>query len=154
MEFKVNQNVVHLSHGVGIVKGIVERQFEEKTVKAYIIEINDNNCPKKVFVPFENSSTRLRAIMDKKTAEAVLEYIHCEMPDHSLDGQTWNMRYREYMERMHTGDAKQIAEVFVALRALRAEKDLSFGERKLLEQARELLSKEFALLGMSLPQQD
>jgi len=56
------------------------------------------------------------------------------------------------MERIHTGDPMQIAEVYVSLRALNAEKDLSFGERKLAEQCKELLIREFSSLGMALPE--
>ena len=61
------------------------------------------------------------------------------------DTQTWNRRYREYMEKIKTGSVFEIAEVLRDLSVLRATKDLSFGERKMLETARGLLIKELAL---------
>ena len=61
------------------------------------------------------------------------------------DTQTWNRRYREYMEKIKTGSVFEIAEVMRDLSVLRATKDLSFGERKMLETARGLLIKELAL---------
>ena len=61
------------------------------------------------------------------------------------DTQTWNRRHREYMEKIKTGSAFEIAEVLRDLCLLRNSKDLSFGERRMLETARGLLVKEIAL---------
>ena len=61
------------------------------------------------------------------------------------DTQTWNRRSREYMEKIKTGSVFEIAEVMRDLSVLRQTKDLSFGERKMLETARGLLIKELAL---------
>ena len=57
------------------------------------------------------------------------------------DNQTWNRRYREYMDKIKTGSAYEIAEVLRDLYLLRRHKDLSFGERRMLETARGLLVK-------------
>ena len=61
------------------------------------------------------------------------------------DTQTWNRRYREYMEKIKTGSVFEIAEVLRDLCVLRVTKELSFGERKMLETARGLLVKELAI---------
>jgi CarD family transcriptional regulator len=61
------------------------------------------------------------------------------------DTQTWNRRYREYMEKIKTGSVFEIAEVMRDLCVLRVTKELSFGERKMLDNARGLLIKELAL---------
>jgi CarD family transcriptional regulator len=58
------------------------------------------------------------------------------------DNQTWNRRYREYMDKIKTGSIYDVAEVFRDLFILKSTKDLSFGERKLLDTARGLLLKE------------
>jgi CarD family transcriptional regulator len=152
--FKIGQTVVHLSHGLGTIIGVEDRQLinDKETEKFYIVEVKDGGAPKKVFVPVNSSANRLRPVMDKKTATEVLAYITLGKPNADMDCQTWNRRYREYMERIHTGDPMQIAEVYVSLRALNAEKDLSFGERKLAEQCKELLIREFSSLGMALPE--
>ena len=63
----------------------------------------------------------------------------------AVEGQTWNRRYREYMEKIKTGSVFEIAEVLRDLCVLRMTKELSFGERKMLETARGLLIKELAL---------
>ena len=62
-----------------------------------------------------------------------------------IDQTTWNRRYREYMEKIKTGSIFEIAEVLRNLFLLRHSKDLSFGERKMLDQAKHLLVKEISL---------
>ena len=62
-----------------------------------------------------------------------------------MDATTWNRRYREYMEKIKTGSVFEIAEVLRDRYRLRAEKELSFGERKMLDTARSLLLKELSL---------
>ncbi len=65
--------------------------------------------------------------------------------DVSVDATTWNRRYREYMEKIKTGSVFEIAEVLRDLYLLKSDKDLSFGERKMLDTARSLLIKELSL---------
>ena len=61
------------------------------------------------------------------------------------DNQTWNRRYREYMDKIKTGSVFELAEVLRDLFILREDKELSFGERKMLDTARNLLVKELSL---------
>jgi CarD family transcriptional regulator len=49
------------------------------------------------------------------------------------------------MEKIKTGSVFEIAEVMRDLSVLRTTKELSFGERKMLETARGLIIKELAL---------
>jgi CarD family transcriptional regulator len=144
-EFKVGDNAVHLSHGVGIVRGIEEREFGQGLKQRfYILEIQDNGAPKKVFVPIGSSGQRLRPIIKMKEVEEVYRILR-KRDGSDLDYQTWNRRYREYMEKIHTGKVQEIAEVLRALFLLKHDKELSFGERKLLDQAKTLLVKELSL---------
>jgi CarD family transcriptional regulator len=144
-QFKVGENAVHLSHGVGVVRGIEEREFSGGLKQRfYIIEIQDNGAPKKVFVPLDSSDKRLRPIIKQREVEEVYKILRKKEPS-PIDHQTWNRRYREYMEKIHTGQVQEIAEVLRALFLLKHDKDLSFGERKLLDQAKTLLVKELSL---------
>jgi CarD family transcriptional regulator len=63
----------------------------------------------------------------------------------TTDNQTWNRRYREYMDKIKTGSAFEIAEVLRDLYLLRRHKELSFGERRMMETSRGLLVREIAL---------
>jgi CarD family transcriptional regulator len=141
--YKIGDKVVHLSLGVGEVTGIESRTFSpDKVTKFYIVTIQDNGTPKKVFVDADAGINRLRRPISKQKVNDLLAALRAKGA--AIDNQTWNRRYRDYMERIHTGDIFQIAEVVKALFALRADKDLSFGERKLLDQAKRLIVAECA----------
>lgn len=144
-QFKVGDNAVHLKHGVGVVRGIEEREFSPgKKERFYILDIQDNGAPKRVLVPVNSSTSKLRPIIKGKEVEAVYKILK-KRDSSQIDHQTWNRRYREYMEKIHTGQLHEIAEVMRALFLLKHDKDLSFGERKLLDQAKTLLVKELSL---------
>jgi CarD family transcriptional regulator len=46
---------------------------------------------------------------------------------------TWNRQYREYLDKIQSGSLIELAEVNRDLLHLREHKDLSFGERKMLD---------------------
>ena len=63
----------------------------------------------------------------------------------SFDHGTWNRRYRAYVEKIKTGSIFEIAEVLRDLNLIKIEKNLSFGERKMLDTARRLLVQELSV---------
>ena len=65
--------------------------------------------------------------------------------DVEVDNSTWNRRYRDYMLKLKTGSLLEIADVLRALFLLKEKKNLSFGEKKMLEQCRDLLVEEISL---------
>src|SRR5258708_6060223 len=81
--------------------------------------------------------------MSKEQAGEVIAIL--KQTNVKIDNQTWNRRYREYMEKIKTGSVYEIAEVLRDLFLLKVDKELSFGERKMLDTARNLLLKELSL---------
>ena len=65
--------------------------------------------------------------------------------DVTIDKQTWNKRYREYLEKIKTGSVFEIASVLRDLFILKSDKNLSFGERKMMDTAKNLLVKEISV---------
>ncbi|MBC7324325.1 MAG: CarD family transcriptional regulator, partial [Moorella sp. (in: Bacteria)] len=57
----------------------------------------------------------------------------------------WNHRYRANLEKIRSGNICQVAEVVSILSRREQDKGLSTGERKLLENARQILVSELAL---------
>ena len=57
---------------------------------------------------------------------------------------TWNRRFREYNEKLRTGSVNDVAEVYRDLHYLKTDKDLSYGEKRMLEKARELVVTEIS----------
>jgi len=95
-------------------------------------------------IPIKNvNNVGLREIIGRKEVPKL--YSILKRRDVMIENQTWNRRYREYMEKIKTGSVYEVAEVYRDLLMLKTEKDLSFGERKMLDTARTLLVKEISL---------
>ena len=140
--FKVGESTVYPAHGVAVVKRIDERDVAGKKKKFYVLQVVDNQMT--IMVPTDNAEqVGLRSIITKTDVTNVYEIL--KERDVKIDQTTWNRRYREYMEKIKTGSVFEIAEVLRNLFLLRHQKDLSFGERKMLDQAKHLLVKEISL---------
>lgn len=124
------------------VVGLEQRDVGGSKVPVYILKILDSGL--KIMVPTTNAgSVGLRDLITSKQVKEV--YSILKSRDIPRDTQTWNRRYREYMEKIKTGSVFEIAEVLRDLCVLRTTKELSFGERKMLDTARGLIIKELAL---------
>lgn len=141
-EFAVGDNAVYPGHGVGEVTSIETKEIMGSKHVFYSIRILESGM--KIMVPKSNVATvGLRPIISKLEAGKVLEIL--KQKNVKIDNQTWNRRYREYMDKIRTGSVYEIAEVLRDLFLLRVDKELSFGERKMLDTARSLLLKELSL---------
>ena len=141
-EFKVGDVAVYPAHGVGEVKSIEEREIAGNRHKFYILKILDTGMT--IMVPTGNvRSVGLREVINESEVDIVYDIMRER--DISINEQTWNRRYREYMDKIKTGSIYEIAEVLRDLMLLRYEKELSFGERKMLDTARYLIIKELAI---------
>ena len=140
--FKVGDNAVYPAHGVTVVKRIEEKVVGDKKKTFYVLQVVDNQMT--IMVPTDNAeAVGLRGIISDSEVKRV--YTILKERDVKIDQTTWNRRYREYMEKIKTGSVFEIAEVLRNLFLLRHSKDLSFGERKMLDQAKHLLVKEISL---------
>lgn len=141
-EFKVGDVAVYPAHGVGKIDSIEEREIAGNRHKFYIMKIIDTGMT--IMVPTGNvRSVGLREVINPSEVDIV--YGILRERDISINEQTWNRRYREYMDKIKTGSIYEIAEVLRDLMLLRYEKELSFGERKMLDTARTLIVKELAI---------
>ncbi len=140
--FKVGDNAVYPAHGVTVVKRIDERDVGGQKKRFYVLQVIENSMT--IMVPTDNAdSVGLREIISSKDVQAVYKIL--KQRNVKIDQTTWNRRYREYMEKIKTGSVFEIAEVLRNLFLLRHSKDLSFGERKMLDQAKALLVREISL---------
>lgn len=140
--FQIGDKAVYPGHGVGVIEAIETKQISGKEQKFYILRIMDNGMT--IMIPKDSVNTvRLRGVIKKVDVAKVIQIL--KERDVTIDTQTWNRRYREYMEKINTGSIYEIAEVLRDLHLLKAEKELSFGERKILDLAKNLLVKELAI---------
>jgi CarD family transcriptional regulator len=140
--FKVGDKAVYPGQGVGEVMGIEHKEVAGQRQSFYVLKILDNGM--KIMIPINKvNQVGLREIIGESDVRQV--YSILREKDISVDSTTWNRRYREYMEKIKTGSVFEIAEVLRDLYLLKGDKDLSFGERKMLDTARSLLIKELSL---------
>jgi CarD family transcriptional regulator len=140
--FSVGDKAVHPSHGVGEVSAVEERDFGGRRTTCYVLKILDSGL--KVMVPTEAvARVGLRPVMKKREAQKILDIL--KAPEVAVDLQPWNRRFRAYTEMLKSGLPSEIAKVLRDMYRLKFDKDLSFGERRLLDQARSLLIQELAL---------
>ena len=141
-EFKVGEKVVYPAHGVGVIESLQTRNVSGTQKTFYMLRIVDNEMT--IMIPTENVDTvGLRRIIGKQMVTKVYRILKDKKVE--VDQQTWNRRYREYTEKIKTGSVLEIAKVLRDLFVLKADKELSFGERKMLDTARTLLVKELAI---------
>lgn len=142
MEFKVGDKAVHPAHGVGEVTSIEKKTIAGNDKRFYILKIVDTGMT--VMVPTDGvERLGLREVISKREAKKVLDEL--KKDEVAVTSQPWNRRYREYTEMLKSGSPISVARVLRDLSRLRVDKELSFGERRLLEQARNLLVAELAL---------
>lgn len=140
--FAVGDLAVYPAHGVGKINAIESRVINGEKHDFYIMKIIENGMV--IMIPTRNvSSVGLRDIISEKDIPTVYSIMK-ENREGPVDNQTWNRRYREYMEKIKTGSLHDVAEVFRDLYLLKLNKDLSFGERKLYDTAQGLLVKELS----------
>ena len=141
--FKIGEKVVYPAHGVGQIEAIRTQVISGSQRKFYMLRILDTDM--KIMVPVDNASAvGLRKIIDKSTVSRVYRILR-EKKKVETDQQTWNRRYRDYTEKIKTGSILEIAGVLRDLFLLKSDKELSFGERKVLDTAKNLLVKELSI---------
>jgi CarD family transcriptional regulator len=121
--FKIGDLAVYPAQGVGVIEAIENREVGGNKQLFYILKIMGNGM--KIMIPM------VYAILRNK--------------DVTIDKQTWNKRYREYLEKIKTGSVFEIARVLRDLFILKSDKNLSFGERKMMDTAKNLLIKEISV---------
>jgi CarD family transcriptional regulator len=139
--FSVGDKCVHPAHGVGEITAIEKRELGGTTGLFYTLKILDNGM--KVMVPVgAGAQVGLRPIMSAKEADSVLDTMRAR--EVAVDLHPWSRRFRAYTDMIKTGSPHEIAKVLRDMYRLKFDKDLSFGERRLLDQAKSLLLKELA----------
>jgi CarD family transcriptional regulator len=141
LQFKLGDKAVHPKHGVGEITAVDERELGGTRAIFYVLRILDNGM--KIMVPANAAAAGgLRSIMSAKEADAVLDTMRAR--EVAVDVQPWSRRFRAYTEMVQSGLPHEVAKVLRDMHRLKFDKDLSFGERHLLDRAKSLLMKELA----------
>ena len=140
--FKVGEKVVYPAHGVGVIQSIQLKVISGTEKTFYMLRILENDMT--IMIPTSKcKSVGLRRVIGKEMVTKVYKVLREKRV--TVDQATWNRRYREYTKKIKTGSVLEIAELLRDLFMLKGDKELSFGERKMLDTARNLLVKELSI---------
>ncbi|MFH1624708.1 MAG: CarD family transcriptional regulator [Pseudomonadota bacterium] len=140
--FKVGEIAVYPSHGVGTIQSIENKKISGREQTFFIFRTLDSDMT--IMIPVNNiEMVGLRRVIHLEEVPKVYDIL--KKKDIELENQTWNRRYRENMQKIKSGSVFEVAEVLRDLFILKLGKDLSFGERKMLDAARNLLVKELSI---------
>jgi CarD family transcriptional regulator len=138
--FNLGDHVVCPGHGVGQICSVDTKELNGEMKSFYIIKVVSNGM--KVMIPVD-SKDGVRSLIPSSEINGVFELLKDQ--NVKVDMSTWNRRHREYTLKVKTGSLLEIADVLRQLLLLKMTKKLSFGERKMLDQCKDLIVKEFSL---------
>ncbi len=138
--FSVGDKIVYPMHGAGVIDSIEEKDILGEKQSYYILKMPGEV---KVMVPIAKAEEiGVRNIIDKESAAKVIDILE---QDETEMEKNWNKRYRNNMEKMKSGNIYEVADVVRNLTFKQKEKGLSTGEKKMLNNAKQILVSELVL---------
>jgi CarD family transcriptional regulator len=138
--FKVGQKVVYPNHGIGTIEQIEQKQIGANSLPFYTLRLAATNTL--VLVPVANAEeVGLRPTISSGECELLLRHL---ADDFTSPAHDWKDRFKDFSEKMRTGDIFGVADVLKNLTFLSQLKPLSFREQRMLERARYLVVSELA----------
>jgi len=139
--FKVGDKIVYPMHGVGEIESIEKKVILGKKNEYYMITIISNGM--KVMIPVNNAKEiGIRSIIPKKDIKKVMAVLATEAEAIEED---WKLRYQNNIDKVKSGSIYEVAQVARDLFKRGNEKELSIMERKLYENAYQLITYEVAM---------
>ena len=140
--FKIGDKAVYPAQGVTEITGIETRDICGNQEVFYVLKVLDTD--RRIMVPLSKvRSVGLREVIAEDAVEDVYDILRCR--ERPVDTQTWNRRYRKYVEKIKTGSVYDVAEVLRDLYLTKYEKPLSCREREMMDMAKRLLVKELSI---------
>ena len=138
--FNVGDKIVYPMHGAGTIDSIEEKDILGEKQSYYILKMPGEV---KVMVPIAKAEqVGVRSVIDKGSADKVFKVLE---QDETEMNKNWNKRYRDNMDKLKSGDIYEIADVVRNLSFKQKEKGLSTGEKKMLNNAKQILVSELVL---------
>lgn len=139
--YEIGDKIVYPMYGAGIIESIEEKEVLGKKQKYYIMRIPAGDMT--VMIPMINcDDIGVRFVIDKQEAMNVLETFR-NAP--VVDDSNWNKRHRDNMVKIKSGDVYQVLEVVKDLMYRDKSKGLSTSERKMLNNAKQIMVSELVL---------
>jgi CarD family transcriptional regulator len=142
--FKEKEKVVYPGHGVAIIDRLLERKIGGKVTKFF--ELKFINKDMTILVPVDNiESIGIRKLSTEKDIGKLFQLFSEPVELHHNEvALNWNKRNKVYQGKIRSGNIKEIGQIYRDLRYIERQKELSFGEKNLLQQTEALLAEEIA----------
>jgi CarD family transcriptional regulator len=128
-------------HGAGVIESIEEKEVLGEKRQYYILRLPVGDM--KVMIPISNcDGVGLRSVVTRDEVQKVFKILKGQGSTMSTN---WNRRYRANLDKIKSGNIYEVAEVVRNLIQRDKEKGLSSGEKKMLENARQILISELVL---------
>jgi len=141
MTFTKGDKAYYPPHGVGVIRKIETKVVAGTSMKFYVIQFLSTGAT--LMVPIDASSrTGMRGLITENEIKKVYKILKTPK---KVSTTTWNRRYRDYSDKIKTGEPQQIASVLRDLSTLQSQKNLSDGEKTMFKKARSLIVEEICL---------
>lgn len=141
--FAIGDKIVYPMHGAGIIEEIEKKKILGEMNEYYILRVPCGDM--KIMIPVKSSEgIGVRAVISYGQLSNVYNLLGGESTEMSGN---WNRRYRENMDKLKSGDIEKVAEVVRNLTRVDRQKKLSTGEKKMLSNAKQILTSEMILAG-------
>lgn len=138
--FRVGNKVVYPAHGVALIEAIEDKTVSGCRQSFYILRMLGNDTT--IMIPTHNAKrVGLRDVIGRSEIPRVMEILRRKEVEISPN---WNRRFKDNWERIKSGSLYEMALVLRKLVVLQRERHLSFGEKKMLENVRQLIVTEIA----------
>jgi CarD family transcriptional regulator len=145
--FVLGEKVVYAGHGVAKISRIIEKKVAGATTSFF--ELKFVNKDMTVLIPTTNlSAVGVRRLSSHAAVHDVFKMLSqpVECAQHELTTTNWNKRSKEYQCKLRTGSLSEISKIYRDLNHIATQKELSFGEKNLLQQTEALLVEEISIV--------
>ncbi len=138
--FRKGDTVVHPEHGAAVIEDLCVREFMGQKRKYLKLRVSYGDLT--LMVPVESTEeVGLRSVVGKNEVKKVMNVLK---EDETKMAANWSRRFKNNMEKLHSGDPYQVAEVLRNLTIRDREKGLSAGEKRMITKARQILISELS----------
>lgn len=140
--FQPQDKVVYPGHGVAVIEDILEKEVGGNKMKFFKLQFLYKDMT--VLIPTSAQGTIRRLAGPKEIRKVFVELGKQPKKFETTDftPSSWNKRNKSYQLKIQSGDIFDIATIYRDLMHTARYKELSFGEKSLLETAEELLIQE------------
>jgi len=149
--FFLNEKVVYPGHGVAKINRVVKRNVGGQETSFFELKFLDSDMT--ILVPVSNlSSIGVRKISTREKIQEIFRKLSEPPFDKpqgvcaTYCGSNWGKRLKKYQGKISTGDLMKICDIYRDLTFLATQKDLSFGEKNLLQKIEHLLAQEISVV--------